>query len=74
MDHWFPADLIHRHEHFGHGTDGILNVYGNKAIENDFRRFREEAGLLADGRVQSGHDGNGIALSANDFCAKMQKL
>ena len=20
MDHWFPTDLIHRHEHFGHGA------------------------------------------------------
>ena len=28
MDHWFPTDLIHRHEHFGHGATGVLDVYG----------------------------------------------
>ena len=37
MDHWFPADLIHRHEHFGHGVSGILEVYGNEAVEKAFR-------------------------------------
>ena len=48
MDHWFPADLVHRHEHFGHGTDGILNIYGNEAVEKAFRdnilieRFKEQ--------------------------------
>ena len=37
MDHWFPADLIHRHEHFGHGADGVLEVYGSEAVEKAFR-------------------------------------
>lgn len=36
MDHWFPTDLIHRHEHFGHGAEGVLEVYGNKAVEKSF--------------------------------------
>lgn len=37
MDHWFPTDLIHRHEHFGHGVKGVLDVYGNKAVEDTFK-------------------------------------
>ncbi|HIT63546.1 MAG TPA: MBL fold metallo-hydrolase [Candidatus Ventrimonas merdavium] len=36
MDHWFPTDLIHRHEHFGHGATGVLDVYGNEAVEKSF--------------------------------------
>lgn len=36
MDHWFPTDLIHRHEHFGHGAVGVLEVYGNEAVEKAF--------------------------------------
>lgn len=36
MDHWFPTDLIHRHEHFGHGAQGVLDVYGNSAVEKAF--------------------------------------
>ncbi len=36
MDHWFPTDLIHRHEHFGHGVRGVLDVYGNEAVEKIF--------------------------------------
>lgn len=36
MDHWFPTDLIHRHEHFGHGAEGILDVYGNEEVEKAF--------------------------------------
>lgn len=36
MDHWFPTDLIHRHEHFGRGTVGVLDVYGNSAVEKAF--------------------------------------
>ena len=36
MDHWFPTDLIHRHEHFGHGAEGVLDVYGNEAVEREF--------------------------------------
>ena len=36
MDHWFPTDIIHRHEHFGHGAEGILNIYGNEAVEKSF--------------------------------------
>ncbi len=36
MDHWFPTDLIHRHEHFGHGAEGVLDVYGNAAAEKAF--------------------------------------
>ena len=36
MDHWFPTDLIHRHEHFGHGAEGVLDVYGNEAVEKSF--------------------------------------
>ncbi len=36
MDHWFPTDLIHRHEHFGHGAEGVLEVYGNPATEKVF--------------------------------------
>ena len=27
MDHFFPVELIHRHEHFGHYAEGILQVY-----------------------------------------------
>ncbi|MDE7218172.1 MAG: hypothetical protein K2O45_00885 [Oscillospiraceae bacterium] len=37
MDHWFPTELIHRHEHFGHGASGVLEVYGNEAVEKAFR-------------------------------------
>ena len=36
MDHWFPTDLIHRHEHFGHGAEGVLDVYGNEAVKRAF--------------------------------------
>lgn len=36
MDHFFPVELIHRHEHFGHGAKGILQVYGNEAAEKAF--------------------------------------
>ena len=36
MDHFFPTDLIHRHEHFGHGAKGMLHVYGNEAVEKAF--------------------------------------
>lgn len=36
MDHWFPTDLIHRHEHFGHGAKGSLEVYGNEAVKAAF--------------------------------------
>lgn len=36
MDHWFPTDLIHRHEHFGHGATGTLEVYGNQAVKDAF--------------------------------------
>lgn len=36
MDHWFPTDLIHRHEHFGHGAAGTLEVYGNQAVRDAF--------------------------------------
>lgn len=36
MDHWFPTDLIHRHEHFGHGVEGTLEVYGNQAVKDAF--------------------------------------
>lgn len=36
MDHWFPTDLIHRHEHFGHGASGVLDVYGNEAVRQAF--------------------------------------
>ncbi len=36
MDHFFPVDLIHRHEHFGHGAKGMLHVYGNEAVEKAF--------------------------------------
>lgn len=36
MDHWFPTDLIHRHEHFGHGAEGVLDVYGDEAVEKAF--------------------------------------
>lgn len=36
MDHWFPTDLIHRHEHFGHGASGVLDVYGNEAVEKAY--------------------------------------
>ena len=36
MDHWFPTDLIHRHEHFGHGAEGVLDVYGNQAVKDAF--------------------------------------
>lgn len=36
MDHWFPTDLIHRHEHFGHGAAGVLEVYGNQAVKDAF--------------------------------------
>lgn len=36
MDHFFPVELIHRHEHFGHYAEGILRVYGNEAVEKTF--------------------------------------
>lgn len=36
MDHFFPTELIHRHEHFGHGARGMLHVYGNEAVEKAF--------------------------------------
>lgn len=36
MDHFFPVDLIHRHEHFGHHAEGMLRVYGNEAVEKAF--------------------------------------
>ena len=36
MDHWFPTDIIHRHEHFGHGAEGVLDIYGNEAVEKAF--------------------------------------
>ena len=36
MDHFFPVELIHRHEHFGHNAKGILHVYGNEAVEKAF--------------------------------------
>ena len=35
-DHWFPTDIIHRHEHFGHGAEGVLDIYGNEAVEKTF--------------------------------------
>lgn len=43
MDHWFPTDLIHRHEHFGHGIRGALEVYGNEAVKTAF-----DANILID--------------------------
>lgn len=36
MDHFFPVELIHRHEHFGHNARGMLHVYGNEAVEKAF--------------------------------------
>ncbi len=36
MDHFFPVELIHRHEHFGHHAEGMLHVYGNEAVEEAF--------------------------------------
>ena len=36
MDHFFPVELIHRHEHFGHHARGMLHVYGNEAVEKAF--------------------------------------
>lgn len=36
MDHFFPVELIHRHEHFGHHAEGMLHVYGNAAVEKAF--------------------------------------
>ncbi|MEY8334464.1 MBL fold metallo-hydrolase [Lachnospiraceae bacterium 47-T17] len=36
MDHFFPVELIHRHEHFGHHAKGMLHVYGNEAVEKAF--------------------------------------
>jgi len=36
MDHFFPVELIHRHEHFGHHAEGMLHVYGNGAVEKAF--------------------------------------
>ena len=36
MDHFLPVELIHRHEHFGHYAEGILQVYGNEAAEKAF--------------------------------------
>lgn len=32
MDHWFPADLIHRHEHFGHDTGCNLSEEAWKLV------------------------------------------
>ncbi len=43
MDHWFPTDLIHRHEHFGHGAQGTLEVYGSETVKNAF-----DANILID--------------------------
>ena len=36
MDHFFPVELIHRHEHFGHNVKGMLHVYGNETVERAF--------------------------------------
>lgn len=36
MDHFFPVELIHRHEHFGHNVKGMLYVYGNETVERAF--------------------------------------
>jgi len=36
MDHFFPVELIHRHEHFGHYAEGILQIYGSEAAEKAF--------------------------------------
>lgn len=36
MDHFFPVELIHRHEHFGHNAEGMLYIYGNEAVEKAF--------------------------------------
>ncbi len=36
MDHFFPVELIHRHEHFGHNAKGMLYVYGNETVEKAF--------------------------------------
>ena len=36
MDHFFPVELLHRHEHFGHHAPGMLYVYGNEAVEKTF--------------------------------------
>lgn len=36
MDHFFPVELIHRHEHFGHHAEGMLHIYGNEAVEKAF--------------------------------------
>lgn len=36
MDHFFPVELIHRHEHFGHNAKGMLHVYGNETVEKAF--------------------------------------
>ncbi len=36
MDHFFPVELIHRHEHFGHKAKGMLYVYGNETVEKAF--------------------------------------
>lgn len=36
MDHFFPVELIHRHEHFGHNAKGKLHVFGNAAVEKAF--------------------------------------
>ena len=33
MDHFFPVELIHRHEHFGHKAKGMLYVYGNETVD-----------------------------------------
>lgn len=40
MDHFFPDDLIHRHEHFGHGAKGILHMYGNEAVMKSYDEMR----------------------------------
>lgn len=36
MDHFFPVELIHRHEHFGHHAKGMLHVYGSETVEKAF--------------------------------------
>ncbi|NMA83585.1 MAG: hypothetical protein GX962_06955 [Epulopiscium sp.] len=33
MDHFFPVEIIHRHEHFAHEVTGKLNIYGNRSVE-----------------------------------------
>ena len=33
MDHWFPTDLIHRHEHFGHGGKELLREPVDRPVQ-----------------------------------------